>query len=356
MKLTRQPQGRTEARTLDAALRALARTTGLHAEINGKEPPPKAAQGRNRPDATITLHEGNKALRYIVEVKTADRFAALGAIKNQLAHYNTPGLLVAPYITPKMAQQCREADLQFIDTAGNAYLNRPGLHVLVTGQKRDAADQLPTAHRANTNTAMRVIFALLCKPELLNAPYRQIKDAAGVALGAVGWVFTDLNTRGHLLGDGREGKRRFVDPKRLLNEWVTNYPIKLRPKLGARRFRAADPGWRKNADIQKYDAQWGGETAADILTHYREPNQATVYIHGNPNKLIAENRLRPDPDGDVEILERFWNFQVDGPVALEKTTPPPLIYADLMATQDPRNHETAAMVYENYIANALDQT
>lgn len=353
-KLNEHGLGKIEALTLETALRALARTTGLHAEIAAKEPLVKRGQGRHRPDAVITVHEGKKELHYVVEMKTADRFAALGAIKDQLANYNAPGVLVAPYITPEMAQQCREVDLQFIDTAGNAYLNRPGLHVLVTGQKRNTTEKLPTTQRANTNTAMRVIFALLCKPELLNATYREIKDAAGVALGAVGWVFVDLNARGHLLGDGREGNRRFVDAKRLLNEWVTTYPIKLRPKLHVRTFRAADTDWWENADIQKYNAQWGGEIAADILTHYREPNQATVYVHGNANKLIAENRLRPDPAGNVEILERFWNFQIDGPETLRKTTPPPLIYADLMATQDPRNHETAAIVYENYITNAFN--
>jgi len=354
MKLNEHPLGKNEARTLETALHALARTTGLRAEIAAKEPEIKLGQARHRPDAIITLHEGNKALRYIVEVKTADRFAALAAIKNQLTHYNTPGLLVAPYITPEMAQQCREADLQFIDTAGNAYLNRPGLHVLVTGQKRTAREKLPAAQRANTNTAMRVIFALLCKPQLLNATYREIKDAAGVALGAVGWVFVDLNARGHLIGDGREGNRRFVDAKRLLNEWVTNYPIKLRPKLLARKFRAANPGWWKTVDPEKYGAQWGGEVAADTLVNNREPDHILIYLHGDPANLIVDHRLRPDPNGNVEILDKFWNFQPDTPENFAFLTPPALVYADLMATQDPRNHETAKLVYERYIANTLN--
>lgn len=359
MKFNDQALGKTEARTLEAALRALARTTDLHAEITAKEPKAKTnnlAHGRHRPEAIITVHDNGKELRYIAEIKTADRFAALGAIKNQLAHYDEPGLLVAPYITPEMARQCREADLQFIDTAGNAYLKAPGLHVLVIGQKRDTTDQLPATQRANTTTAMRVIFALLCKPELLNATYREMKDAAGVALGTVGWVFADLNTRGHLLGDGREGNRRFVDAKRLLNEWVTNYPIKLRPKLGARKFRATDPGWWKTVDPIKYGAQWGGEVAADILVNYREPDRVLIYLHGDPAKLIVEHRLRPDPNGNVEILDRFWNFEPDTGDNFPNLTPRALIYADLMATQDPRNHETAALVYERYIANALNQT
>lgn len=50
-------------------------------------------------------------------------------------HYDEPGLLIAPRITPEIAERCRELDIPFIDTAGNAYLHAPGLLVFVKGQR-----------------------------------------------------------------------------------------------------------------------------------------------------------------------------------------------------------------------------
>ena len=57
-----------------------------------------------------------------------------------------------------------------------------------------------------------------------------------------------------------------------------------------------------------------------------------------------KNKIKKDPNGDIEILRVFWKFETD---ELDKNTVPPLlIYADLLATGDARNIETARMIYE----------
>ncbi|MHB8257054.1 MAG: type IV toxin-antitoxin system AbiEi family antitoxin [Acidiferrobacterales bacterium] len=212
--------------------------------------------------------------------------------------------------------------------------------------------------RAGTATALRVIFALLCKPELLNAPYREIVLAAGVALGAVGGVFLDLNSRGYTMGGQRTDRRRLVEPERLFEEWVTNYPIRLRPKLNPKRFRAATPDWWQQFDATEYGALWGGEVTADKLARYLKPATFVLYVRPNNDRealtrLVAANRLRADPNGDIEIIEAFWNFppNEDHP----DLVPPILVYADLVATLDPRNMQTAKLVRERYIDRALRQ-
>jgi hypothetical protein len=104
-----------------------------------------------------------------------------------------------PLLPPDIAELCRELHLPFLDTAGNVYLHEPGLLVFVKGQRARSADIPGTATKSHTGTptALRVMFVLLCRPALLNAPYREIVRAAGVALGAVGWVFADLQARGY---------------------------------------------------------------------------------------------------------------------------------------------------------------
>jgi hypothetical protein len=346
---------------LGPALDTLERTTGVKGRVVTVEP--KARNGR-RPDALIDIYVEGKRRRYVVEAKTRlDRLAALGHVRAQLDHLGERGLLFAPYITPAIAKQCRQLDIPFIDTAGNAYLHEPGLLVYITGEKpEDITTATMGTRGGGTATALRVVFVLLCKPDLLNAPYRNIVEAANVALGAIGWVFFDLEKRGYVAGGQKKHNRRFLEPIRLFEEWVTNYPIKLRPKLNPRRFRTENPEWWKHADVAELHGYWGGEVAAQRLTKYLKPATYTLYIEPKRDEgqhakalatFIAANRLRADAQGDIEILDAFWNLPptTDHP----DVVPPILAYADLMATFDPRNIEVAKLIREKYIDDAFHQ-
>jgi hypothetical protein len=343
---------------LEGAIDGLRRTAGLTVQLANLQ---QHHDRHLRADAAIdVIVEGEEEHRYLVEMKKADRFAVLGPIKQQFERYNEPALLLAPQITPEMADRCREMDIQFIDAAGNAYLHAPGLFVFVKGQRLPEGIHLApnTTQRAGTPGALRMVFAILCQPKLLKAPYREIVDAAGIALGGVGWVFNDLEARGFITGGQRKGKRRLLEPTKLFEEWVTNYPIKLRPKLNPRRFRAENPDWWKNADIAQYGALWGGEVAADRLTHYLKPATRTIYVREKGERdtvkeLVVAHRLRADPKGDIEILDAFWDLPNDPDHP--DTVPPILVYADLVATMDTRNLETARLIREKYIDDVLRQ-
>ena len=78
-------------------------------------------------------------------------------------------------------------------------------------------------------------MAVLIRPGLANAPYRDLADQADVALGTVAGCMKDLAVRG-LLFTGKEG-RRVEDQQALLALWVQAYSEGLRPKLKERRFQ-----------------------------------------------------------------------------------------------------------------------
>jgi hypothetical protein len=346
-------------RELGHALEALHEATGVKGRVVAIEP--QANKGY-RPDALVDIDVNGKKHRYAVEAKTrVDRLEALGHIKAQLDQFGKHGLLFAPYITNAIAKQCRQLNIAFLDAAGNAYLHEPGLHVYITGEKPEGlATRTMGAQGAGTATALRIIFALLCRPELLNAPYRDIVEAADVALGAIGWVFFDLEKRGYIAGRQKKRNRRFLEPIRLFEEWVTNYPIKLRPKLNARRFRTENPEWWKDADIKGLKAYWGGEIAAQRLTSYLKPATCTLYVEPDLNqekpttdfaKFVAANRLRADAQGDIEILDAFWHPPAD--TNQTDVVPPILAYADLIAPLDPRNLEAAKRIRNVYINDAF---
>ncbi|MFB9241463.1 hypothetical protein IV454_07300 [Massilia antarctica] len=335
---------------LETAIDALASTTGISGKVLAFEP---SNDHGTRADADLELSIDGRSYRYLVEIKHIDRMALLHQVKQQFAEAPCPWLLAAPRMSAELAGKCRDIGVQFIDADGNAYLQAPGMLVLVKGQRPGKGSALSEALsdgvRAGGPGALRLAFVLLCAPELLNAPYRVLSRAAGVSLGAVGAIIQDLARRGFII-NAKSG-RRFLEKERLISEWATMYPIMLRPKLAPQRFRASQRDWWKSVDIARFEAVWGGEVAADQLTGYLKPEKITIYMHGssmrqNLGKLVIQNKLRADPDGDIEILEKFWELPpIDN--ATPASVPPLLAYADLVASMEPRNLEVAAMIYQH---------
>ena len=347
----------SQADLITAALSSLEKNTGVIGRLLIDE---KKGHADHRIDARITLHTAGQRFDYLVECKSlVDRKSTLASIKAQLGSHSLPGLLVTTYVSAEMAEYCRSIALEFIDTAGNAYLNRLGLHVYVKGQTGSRAQVIGRAERGSNNpTAMRMIFTLLCQAGAVTASYRDIAAQAGIALGTVGTTFLDLKKRGFLLDAGQKGTRRLLEPAQLRNEWVINYPIILRPKLKTRQFRAPDPDWWKALKIDGFDMAWGGEVAAQKLTNYLKPATQTIYVTkehmaAGVHDLVKQHRLRPDPEGPIEILEKFWQFaSVETSKVARDVAPPLLLYADLLASRDPRNAEVAKMIKEKYLDHA----
>ena len=136
----------------------------------------------------------------------------------------------------------------------------------------------------------------------------------------------------------------------LFRSWVATYPTQLRPKILTARYKSKNPGWWKEASLAA-GALWGGEVAAAKLTGHLRPEVTTVYAPKNLPELQARFGLRRDPEGDVEILKKFWTFEDAGP----DTVPPLLIYTDLMASGDDRNIETAEIIYDAHLARLVGE-
>ncbi len=334
-----------ETEILHSAINALKAQTGLEIQLERKKP---ADNRGSRMDGWLRIKNGADAALFAIEVKSVDRFQTPAQAKAQLQRLapNHRPLLVAPYITREVAERCRALHLSFADTAGNAFIEAPGFYVYVVGQPRPKSlSEMP--YRSLDKAGLQITFTLLARPEILRQPYRNIAEAADVALGTMTPVMRDLGNRG-LLRD--RPTRKLLDPQRLFEEWVTHYPITLRPKLNPRRF-AAEHQRLDSADLQEFDANWSGEMAAEKLTGYLRPAFFSIYARQPIRRLITALRLRAEPNGNVEMLDRFWNFPAN--IEFPDLAPPILVYADLMASGDGRNMEAAQLVHEQRIKPAF---
>lgn len=302
------------------------------------------------PDRLIRIIMHGRKLKYYAEIKTTITKAQQILMRINKNKLDYPLLLIARYVNPQMAEQLKQDAIEFIDAAGNAFINRPQLYIFVKGNKPPEAVMPAPPKRAFRPAGLRIIYAFLCNPIMENKNYREIAKETGVALGTIGWFMRELKETGFLVDMGKRGNK-LAQKEALLQRWITAYPEQLKPKQTIGRYRG-EHGWWKNKKLDPFKAQWGGEVAAARLTQYLQPQIITVYTTiQHLNEFLLENRLKKDPAGDVELLERFWtlgeNWQYKDMVH------PILVYADLLATGNERNIETAKIIYEQHIVRLI---
>jgi len=330
-------------RLIDTATKIFAQTTGINAVY--KKPGRKKNQ---YPYGWIRINHEGTPFELIVQAKRNLTRAAVLLERTQPTITDKNCILITTYVTPPLADLMKKAGMFFMDTAGNAYIGKPLLFVFVQGNRPpDKMKKTPTTRRLFKPAGLKVLFTLLNAPYTANLPYRQIAEMTDVALGTVEWIFRDLKEMGFLIEmDKRE--RRLTKLDALQKRWVEAYPDQLRPKLVIDRFNADNPEWWQTTNPLDYDMHWGGEVAAAKLTRQLKPGRVIIYGKELSAKLIIKNKLRKTDEGKIEILEPFWKFK--NPLADKGIVPPLLVYADLMASGDDRNIETAGIIYDTYLA------
>jgi hypothetical protein len=301
-------------------------------------------------DKLIKLTIGEKQIQYYVEIKNNLTRANIGLMIQRRNMLPGPFLVITNYVNEVMAEYLKEYKIEFIDAAGNAYINQPQIHVYIKGNRLKDKYQNTPPGQAFRPTGLKVVFTFLCDPQIIKNNYRTIAHTAGVALGNIGWIIIDLKRQGFILDMGKH-RYRLIQKKRLLDRFVEEYPKKLRQQLFLGKFRGDQDWWEKKEGIFE-NALWGGEVAAAKMGNYLKPQTITVYVKPQLlNEFLLKNRLKRDVNGEVEILKLFWNpanvAEYNGLVH------PILAYADLIATANQRNIEAAKVIYEHDVVRFI---
>lgn len=301
-------------------------------------------QRRQEIDGVVTLTRDGTTIRYAFQVKRPVTPSLVGALSMAFEGTSGKRLLITDYVTPPLADELRRRNIQFVDAAGNAYLDRRGMLIFVSGRRARGARAGHKTLRAFRGAGLRVGFVLLSVPDMVAAPQRTIASAAGVALGSVAAVFEGFRELG-FIAEVR-GRRQLLQRERWLDQWTEAYARQLAPALELGRFSGPPSGWWRRADVAKHGAQWGGETAAALLQRHLVPEQAILYSEEMPAALLREHRLKADAAGSIIFRRRFWNAV---PSLRPDVVPPLLIYADLVTAGDARSLEGAKEVRDSYL-------
>jgi hypothetical protein len=301
-------------------------------------------------EVTVRQRGESKPALYGTEIKRTFSNAKFGDVMIEAKRASEPYLLATKYVTQPQAEKLRELGICFLDTAGNAYLNAPDLYVYISGKKVEVETEKPIS--IFRPAGIKLLLAFLTKPGFENADYRTIALQTGVTRTTVGRMLSELERSGYLTKRGN--RERFLTRKpELIRRWVFYYSEELRVKLSPIRYHSTkfSGRWWEDIDINEYKAVWGGETGGAILTKHLKPQTATVYADSMLPKLQAKYGLVKDEKGEIEILKKFWMFG-----EVDKVAPPLVVYADLLATADERNLETAQIIYDRYLAPLTEET
>lgn len=321
---------------------------------------PLEAEGRN--NGLVRLIGPTWEVEYAIEAKQglSGRMAAIVIDKlSKRSPGNLPILLFTDYVHEQLAENLRDHGIEFVDIAGNAYLNQPSLYIYVTGRKRTRAPERPAL--AFQATGLKLIFLLLKRPDAINSKYRDLAKQAGIALGSTGFIIRDLRAAGFVRLVGRGRQRRLVNSVDLFSRWEMGYVERLRAKLFVGRYRVAGGGTfdsliqniHKTGNVE--NLMLGGELGAMLLTESLRPEKATLHFLGDSRKITTQLRLIPDPKGTIDLLHAFgtnthWEERQPRGCALAD---PLLIHAELALNPSARLKGIAEEIHNDYILQRL---
>lgn len=322
------------------ALNNLEKNTGIRAIYKA------IAIGRYKEtDGEIVFNYHGKRVKRFVEVKTELRSIHIHQII-QIAEQFKPLILIARTIFPKLKDELREKQIDYLDADGNIFLKADDLIIHIDGNKNLNTEK-EKVNRAFMKTGLKTVFHFLIDNELVNHAYREIAEKTDVALGNVKYVMDGLRENGYLV---KLDKKRFklINKKDLLDKWIDGYAVRLKPTLIIDRFRFLNENdfqnW-KNIKLKTGATVWGGEPGGDILTNYLKPGELTMYTGETRKELMMNYRLIPDQEGNVVAYKKFWKEDDKN----LNVAPPLLVYVDLMINGDRRSMETAQKIYNERI-------
>ncbi len=256
-------------------------------------------------------------------------------------------LYVTINATPKMLELAKVHDVNVLDCAGNfniRYQMKNGNVVLMLAHdgEKPIKENMPQAYPIFMEKGLKVIFYLLLDKKNIGCPYRDIVEAAGVAIGTVKNIIDGMVYQRFARIEGR--KRFLTNTDQLLMLWATNYGQILKPKLLQTRFAFRDEEKRKNwKEIVLPDGMiWGGEPAAALTDGFLTPGEFVIYTDEPAATLMKTGAVIPDLKGEITVYEKFWNRE-----DTTNVTPTILTYADLMNTANGRCIEAAQKIKEN---------
>lgn len=315
------------------AIACLEDTTGFHITIESF-----------RDIYDVVLEINNETL-FCIAKKNAKN-ANYGIIMSSFKNLNTSknNVIIADYLTKNTAEELKQNGVNYLDASGNAFIKTKDLFIYIEGRK-SKINKKTNQTRAFQEAGLKLILLLISNPETLQYSYRELAEKTGIALGSVSNIFKELEDSHYLLKT--KNTRVLKNQEEIIERWVIAYNELLKPRSFRKKMRAIGNQFNVNhvlntSDIKLY---FGGEPGGELLTRHLKPKDYIIYTDEETSRVAKELKLVPDETGNIELYSKFWTDSLH--LQNKYAAPSLVVYADLLATGNNRNIETAKIILEN---------
>ncbi len=263
-----------------------------------------------RPDFLVKVKQQDSEQVLVVEVKKNGQPRIARDAVNQVHRYlnNFPGaygVLIAPYISPRAAEICKQDGVGYLDLAGNCRLCFDSVYIEQEG-KPNVFTEKRDLRSLYSPKAERVLRVLLNNP---NKAWKTVDlaDEARVSLGQVSNVKKLLLYR-EWVGVEKPG---FVlsEPEPLLREWKENYSFRrnetrdLYSLMSTAQIESDISEYCRRKNLKYAFTAFSGAARFAPSVRY---NRATAYIEETDEDMITDLSLKNVSSGaNVSLLTPY---------------------------------------------------
>jgi hypothetical protein len=258
-------------------------------------------------------------------------------------------LVLARYVPTAVGEQFVNAGISFADEPGNVHLRLGSEYNWTVLGKREPP-RLPEAQRT-TPATLQLLFQLAADPKSAGWTVRDLASAAGISKTKVAQLRLQFLRKRILAGESE-----FRMNPEIADQLVSGYGQILRPKILMGRYRYPDPSvdlfltrLSETTHAQKISYALTGGPAAEAMQHFYHSSEVPVFLDLQDSVLQRTLRLLPDRTGPVVLLRPFGELvywrEFDG----KMVAPPWLVYAELLASGDPRAREAAEELRREFL-------
>ncbi len=265
-----------------------------------------------------------------------------------------PTLLVYDHVPGSLGAQLRAQGTRYADADGNAWLQHPKLLADAPASTCPPLAELVISSPAWHVQLLRLLFQLVLAPDLAAYAVPRLAARTQLPVAVVRQVLRSLAAQGVWHAEAPLGASPLLLPAPA-QYWLAHYASTLRRRLNGQRYRTRCPtllaDWAQRA--LPAECLWSGEVAAHLLLGRPAPTGSlTIYSQLPRPQLVRQLDLVPSARGQIEILNAFAPATCFAPTD-PRCVPPLLVYADLLASQNPAHADLAHELHARYLGKLL---
>lgn len=292
------------------------------------------------------------------QIGTAARLLATPSVAGRVlptpAPADYPPLLVYDHMPSGLGAQLRAQGTSYADADGNAWLQHPALPTGATASNCPPLAELAVSSPAWHVRLLRLLFQLVLTPDLAAYAVPRLAARTQLPVAVVRQVLRSLAAQGFWHEEAPLGVSPLLLPAPA-QYWLAHYASTLRRRLNGQRYRTRCPtllaDWAQRA--LPAECLWSGEVAAHLLLGSpAPPTSLTLYSQLPRPQLVRQLDLVPSLKGPIEILNAFAPATCFAS-ADPRCVPPLLVYADLLASQNPTDTLLTQALRDRYLGELL---